>query len=128
MIDLESAFSVLLPHVDLESFLLSVRQGSPDQSVPAAPRPLSHLSPQQSVSVQQDYSYQHALSPGSDAVNNEDSEALPSAVDGFDWTEAVNITALSDGMAALSIKPEGAGYLGRIVDSITIDTMLIQAY
>lgn len=41
------------------------------------------------------------------------SETLPREADGFDWTEtAVRLGELSDGMAALSINPEGAGYLG----------------
>lgn len=41
------------------------------------------------------------------------SETLPREADGFDWTEtAVRLSELSDGMAALSINPEGAGYLG----------------
>lgn len=41
-------------------------------------------------------------------------ESLPREADGFDWTEnAVRLSEISDGMAALSINPEGAGYLGR---------------
>ncbi|RDW92074.1 hypothetical protein BP5796_01468 [Coleophoma crateriformis] len=121
--DLESVFSVLLPHVDLEAFLLSVRQGTLDQPVRAAPA-LPHLSPRQNASIQQDYAYQPATSPGSDVASHEDSEALPSAVDGFDWTEAVNLTALSDGMAALSIKPEGAGYLGATSSVVPLRALL----
>lgn len=39
-------------------------------------------------------------------------EALPQQADGFDWVEEITISGLSDGMAALSIMPEGAGYLG----------------
>jgi transcriptional regulatory protein GAL4 len=41
-------------------------------------------------------------------------ESLPLEADGFDWTEtAFRFSDISDGMAALSINPEGAGYLGQ---------------
>ena len=44
------------------------------------------------------------------------SESLPQAADGFDWTEnAVSLSELTDGMAALSVNPEGAGYLGKFM-------------
>lgn len=40
-------------------------------------------------------------------------EALPQQADGFDWAEKELVLGdLADGMAALSIKPEGAGYFG----------------
>lgn len=40
-------------------------------------------------------------------------EALPQQADGFDWAEnRITLGDLTDGMAALSIKPEGAGYFG----------------
>ena len=40
-------------------------------------------------------------------------ESLPREADGFDWAEhEVTLGGLSDGMAALSINPDGAGYLG----------------
>lgn len=40
-------------------------------------------------------------------------ESLPLQADGFDWAEETTLSGLSDGMAALSIKPEGTGYLGK---------------
>jgi transcriptional regulatory protein GAL4 len=40
-------------------------------------------------------------------------ETLPQQADGFDWAEKeISLGDLTDGMAALSIKPEGAGYFG----------------
>lgn len=40
-------------------------------------------------------------------------EALPQKADGFDWTEnKITVGDLTDGMASLSIKPEGTGYFG----------------
>lgn len=40
-------------------------------------------------------------------------ETLPQQADGFDWAEKeIALGDLTDGMAALSIKPEGAGYFG----------------
>jgi hypothetical protein len=42
-------------------------------------------------------------------------ESLPLEADGFDWTEKeTELNDVADGMAALSINPEGAGYLGRV--------------
>lgn len=38
------------------------------------------------------------------------SEAVPEESDGFDWQEDIDV--LADGMAALSVEPRGAGYLG----------------
>ncbi|KAL2219178.1 putative C6 transcription factor [Thermoascus aurantiacus ATCC 26904] len=41
------------------------------------------------------------------------SETLPQQADGFDWAEKeLTVGELTDGMAALSIQPEGAGYFG----------------
>lgn len=41
-------------------------------------------------------------------------ESLPLEADGFDWSEsAISLGEIADGMAALSINPEGAGYLGK---------------
>lgn len=58
------------------------------------------------------------LSPSSREASHEaestSEESLPQAADGFDWTEgAVSLNELADGMAALSVNPEGAGYLGK---------------
>lgn len=40
-------------------------------------------------------------------------ELLPQSSDGFDWVEEeFSVDEISDGMAALSVRPEGAGYLG----------------
>ncbi|KAK2015870.1 lactose regulatory protein LAC9 [Colletotrichum eremochloae] len=43
-------------------------------------------------------------------AHNVISEAVPEESDGFDWQEDIEV--LSDGMAALSVEPRGAGYLG----------------
>lgn len=43
-------------------------------------------------------------------------EALPQHSDGFDWAEReISLGGLTDGMAALSIKPEGSGYFGSYI-------------
>jgi transcriptional regulatory protein GAL4 len=40
-------------------------------------------------------------------------EAVPQQADGFEWAEReISLGDLADGMAALSIRPEGAGYFG----------------
>lgn len=50
-------------------------------------------------------SLRDSASPGAE-------ETLPQKPDGFDWVEETTFSSLSDGMAALSMKPEGTGYLG----------------
>jgi len=56
------------------------------------------------------------LSPSSREASHE-AESLPQAADGFDWTEnAISLNELADGMAALSVNPEGAGYLGKSLE------------
>lgn len=43
------------------------------------------------------------------------SDALPEASNGFEWNENEDFaTALSDGMAALSVDPQGVGFLGKM--------------
>lgn len=48
-------------------------------------------------------------------------EALPQHSDGFDWAEReISLGGLTDGMAALSVKPEGSGYFGMHIPYIEI--------
>ncbi|KAL2784159.1 fungal-specific transcription factor domain-containing protein [Aspergillus keveii] len=52
-------------------------------------------------------------------------EALPQQADGFDWTEnRITVGDLTDGMAALSIKPEGAGYFGASSSVVPLRALL----
>jgi transcriptional regulatory protein GAL4 len=98
--DLETAIRALFPGVDIETVVSSTIRSSGNVAVKAG----------------------DALAPGnkltlsSREANHEPettSESLPQAADGFDWTEgAVSLNELADGMAALSVNPEGAGYLG----------------
>ena len=48
-------------------------------------------------------------------------ETLPQQADGFDWAEETILSGLSDGMAALAIKPEGTGYLGQWLPYVCLD-------
>ncbi|KAH9904298.1 lactose regulatory protein LAC9 [Xylariomycetidae sp. FL2044] len=50
------------------------------------------------------------LDTGTPNSGNAISEAVPEEADGFDWHEDAD--ELADGMAALSVKPRGTGYLG----------------
>ncbi|EEQ85517.2 transcriptional regulatory protein GAL4 [Blastomyces dermatitidis ER-3] len=97
---LEAVISTLLPNVDIEEFLgSSSPQPSDDQC------PLESEPPQKPVSV--------VIPKDAAAAPEAASEALPQLADGFDWAEKeLTLSELSDGMAALSIRPEGAGYLG----------------
>ncbi|KAK2810717.1 hypothetical protein FQN50_002760 [Emmonsiellopsis sp. PD_5] len=95
---LEAAFSALLPNVDIDAFL----NPSPPQAL-GGPR------------KQKGESSQKPAPPtaSKDVTSDAASEALPQLADGFDWAEKeLTLSELSDGMAALSIRPEGAGYLG----------------
>ncbi|KAH8426456.1 putative C6 transcription factor (Gal4) [Aspergillus melleus] len=52
-------------------------------------------------------------------------EALPQKADGFDWTEnKITVGDLTDGMASLSIKPEGTGYFGASSSVVPLRALL----
>ncbi|KLJ11490.1 transcriptional regulatory protein GAL4 [Blastomyces silverae] len=97
---LEAVISTLLPNVDIEELLEpSSPQSSDDQRL-LEPEP-----PKKPVSV--------VVPKDVAAAPEAASEALPQLADGFDWAEKeLTLSELSDGMAALSVRPEGAGYLG----------------
>lgn len=92
----ENAFAVLFPGSDIEAIANSLLRGGEINS-----------------------ESEEQLSPigkkDSDANNGEPSpEAVPQQADGFDWVEReASVGDLADGMAALSVRPEGAGYLGK---------------
>ena len=107
--ELETAFTSLFPGIDLDTVLSSIHSGNPDihsrkTSKQSGTKPLLDKQESHNVSLT--------------------AESLPREADGFDWTEnAVRLSELSDGMAALSINPEGAGYLGECYnDSQTIES------
>ncbi|KAJ5162168.1 hypothetical protein N7492_007560 [Penicillium capsulatum] len=94
----ETALSRLFPGGDLDATLRSLLHNQ------EAPRPPSSKS-----------SSRHSTPAKPDAERPEPAapEALPQQADGFDWAEKeLTLGDLTDGMAALSIKPEGAGYFG----------------
>lgn len=94
----ETALSRLFPGGDLDATLRSLLHNQ------EAPRPPSSKS-----------SSRHSTPARPDAERTEPApEALPLQADGFDWAEKeLTLGDLTDGMAALSIKPEGAGYFGK---------------
>jgi transcriptional regulatory protein GAL4 len=97
--DLEIAFKTLFPEVDLNTVLSSIAPGVSNISAEKYPTVNSDISSPVSVQTSHD--------------GNSTVESLPREADGFDWTEnEINMGAVADGMAALSINPEGAGYLG----------------
>ncbi|KAJ5909907.1 hypothetical protein N7504_004550 [Penicillium tannophilum] len=93
----ETALSRLFPGGDLDATLRSLLQ---NQDTPKAPSSKS--------------SSRHSTPAKLEAERAEPPpEALPLQADGFDWAEKeLTLGDLTDGMAALSIKPEGAGYFG----------------
>ncbi len=104
--DLETAFTSLFPGIDLDTILSSIKSEASAQSSKygsfSAQKKL-HLAQKEDQAT---YNRGGSSSPAP--------ESLPQDADGFDWSEnAVSLGELSDGMAALSINPEGAGYLGK---------------
>lgn len=93
----ETALGRLFPGGDLDATLRSLLQ---NPEVPRAPSSKS--------------SSRHSTPAKHDPERAEPApEALPQQADGFDWAEKeITLGDLTDGMAALSIKPEGAGYFG----------------
>lgn len=93
----ETALGRLFPGGDLDATLRSLLQ---NPEVPKAPS--SKSSSRHSTPAKHE---QERAEPAP--------EALPQQADGFDWAEKeITLGDLTDGMAALSIKPEGAGYFG----------------
>lgn len=89
----------LFPGADLDSVVNSLLQ---DQGPPAR----ASMSPSASS---RDSPRAEAKEKRSETA----SETVPQQADGFDWAEReVSLGELTDGMAALSIRPEGAGYFG----------------
>lgn len=93
----ETALSRLFPGGDLDATLRSLLS---NQEAPKAPSSKA--------------SSRHSTPAKPEAEQAEPApEALPQQADGFDWAEKeLTLGDLTDGMAALSIKPEGAGYFG----------------
>lgn len=95
---LETALNTLFPGVDLDTVLLSIQ---PEASGHSSSKVVSNSQSKLSVPATENYDVDPA------------SESLPLEADGFDWTEKeIELNDVADGMAALSINPEGAGYLG----------------
>ncbi|CAI7578145.1 unnamed protein product [Penicillium glandicola] len=92
----ETALGRLFPGGDLDATLRSLLQ---NPEVPRAPSSKS--------------SSRHSTPKHEPERAEPAPEALPQQADGFDWAEKeITLGDLTDGMAALSIKPEGAGYFG----------------
>lgn len=104
----ETALGKLFPGGDLDSIVRSLLQ---DEESP----PKTESSRQSSAGPSTSY-VKPETNPSDSA-----SEALPQQADGFDWAEKeLTLSDLTDGMAALSIKPEGAGYFGPFVLTFSI--------
>lgn len=99
--ELENAFASLFPGTDLDTVLSSSRSGNLVNPARNTATLSAKKPPTEELKEQENRDASPAL------------ESLPREADGFDWAEnAVRLSELSDGMAALSINPEGAGYLG----------------
>ncbi len=98
----------LFPGIDLDKVLASIRAETPiEPSSKNRAQPSEKQAPVLDERVQESSAREEIPSPSPVP------ESLPREADGFDWSEnAVTLGDLSDGMAALSINPEGAGYLG----------------
>jgi len=99
--NLEALVAKLLPGLDIDEALLSSSGNAPAfvQFDPRTPSESSTVSP-----------------PTIERIHDKISEAVPDEADGFEWQEkAPSIDDLTDGMAALSIEPNGTGYLGKVL-------------
>lgn len=93
----ETALSRLFPGGDLDATLRSLLSNQETPKAPSSKTSSRHSTPAR---------------PEADQAEPAP-EALPQQADGFDWAEReLALGDLTDGMAALSIKPEGAGYFG----------------
>ncbi|KAI9732085.1 MAG: lactose regulatory protein lac9 and GAL4-like protein [Cirrosporium novae-zelandiae] len=100
---LEAAFTNLLPNVEIESVLSSSSELSPPIQLPVSKDGAPQSKRVKVTAERRD----------SDLSSDLPLETLPQEADGFDWAEKeAAFDDLADGMAALSIKPEGTGYLG----------------
>lgn len=96
---LEALVAQRLPDLNIEEALASVGTGSASPSAAAQSPSVGHTP------------FAPTTTPGPDDGAAKISEAVPDEADGFDWQEDAN--EIADGMAALSVEPKGAGYLGR---------------
>ncbi|KAH8803555.1 Zn(II)2Cys6 transcription factor [Xylogone sp. PMI_703] len=110
---LEAAFAELLPNVDINSILDS---HSHDESH-AGQTVVTASTKQEPMASPKNTFVEDVASPGAE-------ETLPQEADGFDWVEEIAISDISDGMAALSIKPEGTGYLGATSSVVPLRALL----
>jgi len=101
---LEATFAELLPNVDLDLALASLEDGSPR----SCNRSQGAAIPS-SVEAEPSFPTRRIVRESSSPAPE---EKLPLQADGFDWFERETLSELSDGMGALSIQPEGTGYLG----------------
>lgn len=106
----ETALSKLFPGGDLDNIVASLLQ---DQNA----NHRKSLSP--SVSSKE------SPRPRPESKHSEPAaEAVPQQADGFDWAEReISLGDLADGMAALSIRPEGAGYFGASSSVVPLRTI-----
>ncbi|KAG4429339.1 hypothetical protein IFR05_015181 [Cadophora sp. M221] len=111
---LEAVISELLPDVDLEDLVTS-----------ASDKPLSRFFRNDSEPLRSEIADVQARDILRESASPGAEEALPQQADGFDWAEETTLSGLSDGMAALSIKPEGTGYLGATSSVMPLRALLI---
>ncbi|CRG82890.1 putative transcriptional regulatory protein C139,03 [Talaromyces islandicus] len=106
----ENALSKLFPGGDLDSVVSSLLQ---DQD----PRSRTSMSPATSS--------KESPHPRTESRHSQPAaEAVPQQADGFEWAEReISLGDLADGMAALSIRPEGAGYFGASSSVVPLRTL-----
>ncbi|KFZ16069.1 hypothetical protein V502_05268 [Pseudogymnoascus sp. VKM F-4520 (FW-2644)] len=112
---LEEAFAELLPDANVDEILSSRENGTPHALRQRNPAPVPR--PGDAISAART-SLRDSASPGAE-------ETLPQKPDGFDWVEETTFSGLSDGMAALSMKPEGTGYLGSTSSVMPLRALLV---
>lgn len=109
----ETALGRLFPGGDLDATLGSLLQDEgPQMEAQPSPKPPGHSIAENHESAQAE-------------ATDASPEELPQQVDGFDWAEKeISLGDLTDGMAALSVNPEGTGYFGGYTPPTELNRML----
>lgn len=124
---MENLISEILPNADVEK-LISRSQGSPrdyerrisvESDVPIKTEPDESLSPVLSDKPVTSVGHRPVLP----------NEEVPDEADGFDWIEEeLKGNELTDGMAALSINPQGTGYFGLASSSVLLRALRVTSW
>ncbi|KIV79776.1 hypothetical protein PV11_07322 [Exophiala sideris] len=119
LLGLETLFAKLLPDVDIDQTLAS---SGHDTSMPVKAKVCTTSTTPSGVPPHAPPSF----TEDGDAGDGTITEAVPYEADGFDWQEeGGSLINSADGMAALSVEPTGASYLGPTAGVVFLRSLLL---